>query len=202
MQESPGLNPDFEISSRFQWKKKTCCCIATFQKFSHILKEVKLVYSSLLIACRFFMNRNNNGFFSNFEEKSHALSKLWSPKDLLIELPQIFNMRILIMSWPWALLGSKLLIILPTSLSVNMFEKDLSLKSSKSVGSTLLFCTDEHWLAKEELNNSAFSLKSVINLFWWKTDGIQGTFLPVKKHFKIDQQVFELILVSNKFWQF
>ena len=68
-----------------------------------------------------------------------------------------------------------------------MFEKDLSLKSSKSVGSTLLFCTDEHWLAKEELNNSAFPLKSVINLFWWKIDGIQGNFLPVKKHFKIDQ---------------
>ena len=89
-------------------------------------------------------------------------------------------MRILIMSWPWALLWSKLLIILPISLSVNvMFDNDLSVKSSKSVGSTLLFCTKEHWLAKRKLNNSAFSLKSIINLFSWKIGGIQETFLPL-----------------------
>ena len=54
-----------------------------------------------------------------------------SPKGLLTESLQDFNMRILITSWPWALLGSKLLIILPISLSVNvMFEKDLSVKRS------------------------------------------------------------------------
>ena len=48
-------------------------------------------------------------------------------------------MRILMMSWPWVLLGSKLFIILPKSLSVNvMFDNDLSVKSLKSVGSTLL----------------------------------------------------------------
>ena len=62
---SPGLNPDgFKISSRFQSEKKTCCCTATFQRFSLILEEVKLVCSSLLIACHFCMIRNNTGFFT------------------------------------------------------------------------------------------------------------------------------------------
>ena len=116
-------------------EKKTCCCTATFQKFSQILEEVKLVYSSLLTACHFFMNRNNVGFFQFWGKSLCSKQALKiSPKGLLIESPQIFNMRILIMSWPWALLVSKLLIILPISLSVNvMFDKDLSVKSSKSV---------------------------------------------------------------------
>ena len=49
IQESPVLNPDWiwDIIS-FQWKKKTCCT-AKFQRFSHILQEVSLIYSSLLI---------------------------------------------------------------------------------------------------------------------------------------------------------
>ena len=73
-----------------------------------------------------------------------------SRKSLLIESPQTFNVRILVMLWPWALLGSKPLVILPISLPANgMFSKDLSVKSSKSVGSTLLFRTNEHWLAKK-----------------------------------------------------
>ena len=98
-------------------------------------------------------------FWGNMPCSKQALKI--SPDDLFIESPQIFNMRILIMSQSWALLGSKLLIILPISLSVNvMFDKDLSVKSSKSVGSTLLFRINEHWLAKKEWNNSAFSLKS------------------------------------------
>ena len=42
-------------------------------------------------------------------------------------------------------------------------------------------------------------MKSVINLFSGKIGGIQGTFLPVKKLFKIDQYVFELILGSDNF---
>ena len=49
------------------------------------------------------------------------------------------------------------------------------------------------------LNSSAFSLKSVINLFSCKIVGMQGTFLPVRNLFKIDQHIFELILGSNNF---
>ena len=129
------------------------------------------------------------GFFQFWEKIPCSKQALKiSPKGLLIESPQIFKMRMLIMLWSWALLGSKLLIILIIPLTENvMFDKDLSVKSSKSVGSTLLFRTNEHWSEKKEFNNSAFSLKSIINLFSWKIGGIQGTFLSVKKHFKIEQ---------------
>ena len=69
-------------------------------------------------------------------------------------------MSILIISWPWALLGSNPLIIFPMSLSVKeMLDKDLSFKLSKSVGSSLVFK----------------------NLLSWKIGGIQETVLPLSK---------------------
>ena len=106
----------------------------------------------------------------------------------------------LIISWPLALLGSKHLIISPMSLSVKeMLERDLSVKLSQLVGSTLVSVINEHWLAKKELKSSAFSLKLVMNLLSWKIGGMQGTFLPVKRLFKIDQYVFELVLGSDNF---
>ena len=78
------------------------------------------------------------------------------------------------------------------SLSVKvMLGKDLFARLSQSVGSTwstLVFLISEHWLAKTELNSSAFSLKSASNKFvFMKKEGMQGIFLPVKKLFKIDQ---------------
>ena len=52
------------------------------------------------------------------------------------------------------------------SLSVKVIlDKDLSVRLSELVGSTLVFLISEYWLAKKALNRSAFSLKSVINLF-------------------------------------
>ena len=75
----------------------------------------------------------------------------------------------LIILWPWALFGSKVLIIFPMSLSVKvMLDKDLSVRFSQLVGRKLVLIINEHWLAKNELNGSAFSLKSVINLISWK----------------------------------
>ena len=51
------------------------------------------------------------------------------------------------------------------SLSVKeMLDRDLSVKLSQLVGSTLVFVINEHWLAKKELKSSAFSLKLVMNL--------------------------------------
>ena len=106
----------------------------------------------------------------------------------------------LIISWPWALLGSKLLIIFPMSLSVKeMLDRDLSVKLSQLVGSTLVFVINEHWLAKKELKSSAFSLKSVMNLLSWKIGEMQETFLPVERFFKRDQYVFELVLGLDNF---
>ena len=87
------------------------------------------------------------------------------------------------------------------SLSVKeMLDRVLSVKLSQLVGSTLVFVFNEHWLAKNELKNSAFSLKSVMNLLSWKIGGMPGTFSPVKGFFKIDQYVFELVLGSDNFW--
>ena len=109
----------------------------------------------------------------------------------------------LIISWQWDLLGSKHLIIFPMSLSVKeMLDRVLSVKVSQLAGSTLVFVINEHWLGKNELKNSAFSLKSVMNLLSWKIGRMQGTFLSVKRVFKIDQSVFELELGTDTFWQF
>ena len=86
------------------------------------------------------------------------------------------------------------------SLSVKeMLDRDLSVKLSQLVGSTLVFVINEHWLAKKELKSSAFYLKSVMNMFSWKIGGMQGTFLLVKRLLKIDQYVFELVLGSDNF---
>ena len=82
-------------------------------------------------------------------------------------------MRILMISWPWALLGSKPLIIFPMSLSVKeILDKDLSVELLQLVGSSQVFVINEHWFARKELNSSAFSLKSLIDLLWQKI-GIQ-----------------------------
>ena len=80
-----------------------------------------------------------------------------------------------------------------------MLDKDLSARLSQLVGSTLVFLISENWLAKKVLNSPTFSLKLVINLSSWKIGRIQRTFLPVKKLFKIDQHVFELLLGSYIF---
>ena len=62
------------------------------------------------------------------------------------------------------------------SLSVKvMLDKDLSVRISQLVGSTRVFLIIEHWLTRKALNSSAFSPKSVIDLFSWKTGGILGT---------------------------
>ena len=118
-----------------------------------------------------------------------------------IESTHIFSMRKLIISWPWALLGSKPLTIFSMSLSVKeMLDRDLTVKILQLVESSLVFVINEHWLAKKELNSSVFSIKLVMNLLSWKIGRMQGTFLPVKKPFKIDKYVFELVLGSDNFW--
>ena len=69
---------------------------------------------------------------------------------------------------------------MPLSVKITL-DKDLSMRLSQLVGSMLVFLISEHWFVKKTLNISAFSLKSVINLFSWKIGGIQRTFLTVKQ---------------------
>ena len=81
-------------------------------------------------------------------------------------MPHILTMRMLIMSCPCALFGSKLCITFSISFSVNLiFDKDLSVLGCRKEGISLPLSIIEHCLAKKELNNSVFSLKFVTNLF-------------------------------------
>ena len=73
-----------------------------------------------------------------------------------------------------------------------MFDKDLSVKKLAIRRKYTGICYQRASISKKVLNNPVFSLKFVINLFSEETGGIQGTFLSVKQHFKIDQYFFEL----------
>ena len=64
--------------------------------------------------------------------------------------------------------------------------------------SSLLLLTIEHWLAKKLLKVLAFSLKSVANLSWCSSGGMQGIFSLFRKIFNIDQYDFWLVLGSSK----
>ena len=109
-------------------------------------------------------------------------------RGLQIEFPHSFIIRILSISWPCALFGSKWLIILAMSLLEKFIEsKHLFVSWGKSVGKTLFLLEREHWFTKKWLNNSVFSLKSVMNLFSWKRGGMQGIFLLFKNVFNIEQ---------------
>ena len=50
-------------------------------------------------------------------------------------------------------------------------------------GSSLLLFTIEYWLAKKLLKILAFSLKSVTNLSWCSSGGMQGIFFIIQKDF-------------------
>ena len=111
-----------------------------------------------------------------------------------IEFPHSFIIRILSISWPCALFGSKWLIILAMSLLEKCIEsRHLFVSWGRSVCKALLLLKREHWFTKKWLNNSAFSLNSVMNLFSWKKGGMQGIFLLFKNVSNIDQYVFGLM---------
>ena len=88
-----------------------------------------------------------------------------------IEVPQSFS--ILILTWSWALLGSKVCIFVVSSLEKVIDDKRLCVKHSSLLGSSLLLLIREHWSVQKEVKNSAFFWKSVTNSFWWYS-GIGG----------------------------
>ena len=71
--------------------------------------------------------------------------------------------------------------------------KALFVSSGRLVGKTRLLLKREHRTTQKWLNNSAFSLKSVTNLFSSKRGSMQGIFLLFKNVFNIDQYVFGLV---------
>ena len=92
---------------------------------------------------------------------------------LQVDLPHGFNMWMLNMSWPWAVLGLRFWI---TSES-NCWNRLLSVFLQRFKGSSLELFIREHCLAERQLNNSAFFLKSARYLFWWNKGGIRWIFL-------------------------
>ena len=100
-------------------------------------------------------------------------------RDLQTESPHIFNIQILISSGPWALFGSRLLIIRRVSSFVKLEEGNLlSVHNGNSEGRTFLFEIGEHWSAKKELKILLFLWKSTIYLSPWNRGGMQGIFFP------------------------
>ena len=114
----------------------------------------------------------------------------WKVKSsgLQIDLPHSSNMQMLIISRPWALLGSRFLInVAILSQEKVIAEIDFSVFLKKFRGSSLELSILEHCSAKNKLNNSAFFLKSVTYLLCWSNGGIQGIFLLFKNVFNNDQ---------------
>ena len=99
------------------------------------------------------------------------------PRDLHMCLPNICNMRMLSLLCSCALFGLKFSKNFSMLCSNVTFDKDLSVLRKIIDGILLLFFVKEHCLAKKEFNNSAFSLKSVINPLLRKNGRIHGIFL-------------------------
>ena len=98
---------------------------------------------------------------------------------LFIKSPHSFNIRILILPYQWAALGSTVLIILQTCSTV----KTDSIWVRNLVGSWILLTRGVHWSEKYELKSSHFFLILDINLLLWYVGVIQGIFLPFNNIF-------------------
>ena len=81
------------------------------------------------------------------------------------ESPHNFSIRILIMSCPWALFGSRLFIVLAISAVVTDIDESVLVVFMLSVaGFTLALSIRVNCRAKKLLNSSALSLKFKMNL--------------------------------------
>ena len=121
--------------------------------------------------------------------------------DLQIESPHMFNIRILILSWPWALFGSMSLIIQRMSSFVTWKEYDvLSVRNGSLEGKTLPFEIREQWPAKKGSKISLFSWKSTIYLSSWNGQWMRGFFFPLNSVFRSDHYYLLLVFGSTCLW--
>ena len=118
------------------------------------------------------------------------------------DLSHNLSMQILIISSPWALFESSLLImILVSSIERSTSDIDLSVIKGKSDGNVLPLSTNEHCFIKKELKISLFSLKLLMNLLTWKSGDIRGIFLPFKRAFNSILQHLGLVDGSDNFFE-
>ena len=107
-------------------------------------------------------------------------------KGLQIALSLNLSIQILILSWPWAMLGSDFRITFKMSFSEKiMVLEHVFVCAINWGGIQLLFFKREHFLAKLELKISLFTWKLVTNIS--SIGGMQGILLPLKKHLRIDK---------------
>ena len=136
------INQSFKYFAK-HWKKRNQC--VTFHT---------LVILSTGTTLAFFLS---DGKIPWFKQDLKIISN-----GLEIESPYNLIMRILIISWPCALLGSNLFIIILMSWGV------------KTEGIVLLFCINEHCPEKCSLKSS---LKLEMKVLVWNRGRIAGTFL-------------------------
>ena len=151
---------DYERLIHFQKKIRTFCYKLSVLVFYHKQAATKLDDSFQLAACYFFMNWATLVFFhsmGNFPLSIHDLKI--SSKWFKIEPPQIFNIRILIMSKPWALFGLRFLMILAMSPLVNeIVERRLFVLLEESIRNLL------EVVVNRATQDTFLSLK--VNSFW------------------------------------
>ena len=120
--------------------------------------------NSSTAVCQFFVEGYNICSFTLGGEHLFSMLDLkMIPRHLHMCLPNICNMRMLSLLCPCALFGLKFSKHFSMFCSKVTFDKDLSAFRKITDGILLLFFIEEHCLAKKEFNNSALSLKSVIN---------------------------------------
>ena len=182
-----------------QWQIWTFCHTITFQISS--LKQAVKKYgdSSLALACCFLKAGTTLAFFhsqGNFPFSEHGWKIIF--QSLKIDWSQIFNIRILIILWQWALLWVKISIFFKISYVENSSdESDLPVFLVRAKGNLLLLLAREHCFVKKSLKNPVFSLKSMINLQLYNRGEMQGICLLFRKVLNIDQYKFGLVLLSN-----
>ena len=115
---------------------------------------------------------------------------------LFIESPHSFNKRILILSFPGALLESSFLIILITCSNREIDVKTESVWVVNHVANWLLLTRGVHGRAKYELESSQFVLVSDINWLLCYIWRYTSYFLSFKNPFRKDQYFLGLRLIT------
>ena len=77
-------------------------------------------------------------------------------RDLKLDLSHNLSMRILIISSPWTLFESSLLMLLISSIEKSTYETDLSIIKEKSDSNVLPLSFNEHCFVKKELRFHSF----------------------------------------------
>ena len=113
VQKSPGLNSGcFGDIKSVSEKMKTCCYKITVQILYHKPVEEKLG-DKFLSSLSPFLNVGTTFAFFHLDKTLPECNQFWKiiSSGLHMEMPQSFIMWILIMLWPWALLGSRFFIL-------------------------------------------------------------------------------------------